>query len=544
MMLTRSYRSQESLVRYWAMQAVELCYAIDDVAATNLVEHVPPVLETIRSMEAERRIMLVGGEGSGKSSILASLASCPLMAQVPMEGPCLRWRFRNDGGSVAHSRFIPLEHLEGLELVDTRSCASAETMEALRALLPGTDVLIAVVDGRDLESSPVWELLAMPEAAAIESCLFAVTYANSPQVSDNLRELCRERLRRRLPIYCINPAAEQVMEVFRERVQDALNAPSCLRAAIRQVSEASVDLMYKQGSALKSLEATDRTSSSFLRHIEDEIDNFLARQRSGLPRLLEAYMEVARRPLPRLLRRLRWVYGWVFSPVTILRLELLGSGCELFLYRHLREDVLRFQMDSDRQFTLSCAGHWKSARPRMIKELSCDIGEFPEEVLSQELARLRDRLGCELHVPFAREQMRLRMGKLFTARSGWMRNCLAFICLFLFFAGLLGLLGQDLPAVALASVSVLLWLFATLAHLIAGRRIRRGIEELGQLLENSIRMTLQESIGYLVTSRVTAYRRLYALPRRKVDELQRELKPLQEQHQNLIRQIRAAAMLR
>ncbi len=543
-MLTRSYRSQESLVRYWAMQAVELCYAIDDVAATQLAEHVPPVLEAIRAMEAERRIMVVGGEGCGKSSILASLAGCPLMAQLPVQGPCVRWRFRNGGGSVEHSRFMPLEHLEGLELVDSRSCASEENAAALRALMPGTDVLIAVIDGRNPEASPVWELLSTPEAAAIEASMLAVTYANSPQLSDTLRELCRERLGRRLPIYCINPTSETTMAVFCERVQDALNSPSGLRAAIKLVSDASVDLMYKQGSALKALEATDRTSSSFLRHIEEEIDNFLARQRSGLPRLLEAYMEVARHALPRLQRRLRWVYGWVFSPVTILRLELLGSGCELFLYRHLRDEVLRFQMDSDRQFILSCAGHWKSARPRMIKELSCDIGEFPEEQLSHELAGLRDRLGCELHVPFAREQMRLRMGKLFTARSGWMRNCLAFICLFLFFAGMLGLLGQDMPAAALAAVSVFIWLLATVAHLVAGSRIRRGIEELGKLLENSVRMTLQESVGYLVTSRVTAYRRLYALPRRKVAELQRLLKPLQEHHQNMIRQIRAASMMR
>ncbi len=543
-MLTRSYRSQESLVRYWAMQAVELCYGIDDVAATKLAEHVAPVLDAIHAMEAERRVLVVGGEGCGKSSIIASLAACPLMAAVPIDGPYVRWRFRHSGGTSEHSRFIPMEQLEGLELVDSRSCASAENAGALRALMPGTDVLIAVLDGRNPEASPVWELLASPEAAAVGSCMLAVTFEGTPQVSDALRDLCRERLRRRLPIYCVNPTSESAMEVFCECVQDALNAPSGLRAAIRRVSDASVDLMYKQGSALKSLEATDRTSSSFLRHIEEEIDNFLARQRAGLPRLMDSYMEAARRALPRLLRRLRWVYGWVFSPVTILRLELLGSGCELFCYRHLRDEVLRFQMDSDRQFILSCAGHWKSARPRMLKELSCDIGEFPEEVLSQELARLRDRLGCELHVPFAREQMRLRMGKLFTARSGWMRNCLAFICLFLFFAGLLGLLGQDMPAAALAGVSVFIWLMATIGHLVAGRRIRRGVEELGKLLENSVRMTLHESIGYLVTSRVTAYRRLYALPRRKVDELQRLLQPLQEHHQNLIRQIRAAAMMR
>ncbi len=543
-MLTRSYRSQESLVKYWAMQAVELCYAIDDVAMTTLTEYTAPVLETMGSMESERRVMIIGGEACGKSSLLAGLAGCPLMAQVPLEQPFVRWRFRNQNGSAEHSRFIPLEQLEGLELVDTRSCASAEHAEALRSLMPGTDVLIAVVDGRKPEASPVWELLASPEARAVEATLIAVTFANSPQVSDTLRELCQSRLERSLPVYCVNPASAAAMEVFTERVQDALDSPSALRAAIRSVVDAAVDLMYKQGSALKLLEATDRTRSSFLRHIEEEIDNFLTRQRAGLPRLMEYYVEASRRALPRLLRRLRWVYGWVFSPVTILRLELLGSGCELFYYRNLRDDVLRLQMDSDRHFIVSCAAHWKSARPRMQKDLGCDIGEFPEETLSLELARLREALGRELHAPFSREQLRLRMGHLFTARSGWMRACLAFICLFLFFAGMLGLLGHDLPAAALACVAVGLWLLASVAHWVAGRRIRRGIEGLGTLLENAVRVTLTESVERLVVSRVAAYRRLYALPRRKVDELEVLLKPLQEHHQNIIRQIRAAAVVR
>ncbi len=543
-MLTRSYRSQESLVKYWATQAVELCYAIDDVAMTTLSEFVAPVLGAIRTMEAERRVMIVGGDACGKSSLLAGLADCPLMAQVPLKEACVRWRFRNSGGSAEHSRFVPLEQLEGLEFVDTRSCASAETAEALRALMPGTDVLIAVVDGRNAEASPVWELLASQEAAAIEATLIAVTFANSPQVSDTLRELCQSRLGRSLPVYCINPASSAAMEVFTERVQDALDSPTGLRAAIRRVVDAAVDLMYKQGSALKLLEATDRTRSSFLRRIEEEIENFLTRQRSGLPRLMEYYTEAAHRALPRLLRRLRWVYGWVFSPVTILRLELLGSGCELFYYRNMRDDVLRLQMDSDRHFLVSCAAHWKSARPRMQKDLGCDIGEFPEETLALELARLREALGRELHAPFSREQLRSKLGQLFVARSGWMRACLTFICLFLFFAGMLGLLGQDIPAAALACVAIFIWVLASIGHLVAGRRIRRAIEELGGVLESAVRVTLTESVERLVVSRVAAYRRLYALPRRKVDELEVLLKPLQEHHQNLIRQIRAAAVVR
>ncbi len=543
-MLTRGYRSQESLVKYWAMQAVELCHAIDDVSMTTLVEHTGGVLEAIAAMERERRVVLVGGESCGKSTLLAALADCPLMARAPKAAPCVRWRFRNDGGSAQYSRFVPLQQMEGLEFVDCASCAPAENAAAQRAFLPGADVLIAVVDGRKPADSPAWELLASAEAASVGAVMIAVTFANSPQVSEQLRELCQERLERSLPVYCVNPASASAMEAFTERVQDALNAPTGLRADIRRVVDASVDLMYKQGSALKTLEAKDRTNSGFIRRIEEEIDYFLSRQQANLPRHIELYADASRQALPRLLRRLRWVYGWVFSPVTILRLELLGSGCELFYYHNLREDVLRLQADSDRHFLVSCAGHWKSARPRMQQELGCDIGEFPEETLALELAELRTRLGHELHAPFAREQVRLKLGELFNARSGWMRACLTFICLFLFFAGLIGLLGQDAPAALLACVAMLIWFGATIAHLVAGRRIRRAIEELGRVVENAVRVTLTESVSRVVTSRVAAYRRLYAMPRRKVDELEVLLTPLQEHHQNLIRQIRAAAVVR
>ncbi len=543
-MLTRSYRGQESLVRYWTMQAVELCYAIDDVASTSLTEYVPPVLDAIRAMEEERRLMVIGAAGCGKSSLLAGLSGCPLMAQVPLEAPFVRWRFRNDGGSAECSRFLPAEQLDGLELVDTASCAEPAVAEALRALMPGVDVVVAVLDGRHPEDSPVWELLASPEGAAVEAVVLAVTFAHGPEVSEKVRELCRERLGRNLPVYGITPTSASAMETFCQRVQEALDSPSGLRAAIRNVVDAGVDLMYKQGSALKKLEATDRTNSSFLRQIEDEIDNFLTHQRADLPRRMDSYSEAVRRARPRLLRRLRWVFGWVFSPVTILRLELLGTGCELFYYRHMREEVLRFQQDSDRQFVLSCSAHWKSARPRMQRELSCDIGDFPEDKLTSELTRLRELLGRELYTPFAREQLRHRFSRLFAARSGWMRASLAFICLFLIFAGLLGLLGQDMPAAALGGVALLIWFFASLAHLVASRRIRRSIDELGQLLDTSACMTLRESVERLITSRMAAYRRLYALPRRKVDELERLLKPLQEHHMNIIRQLRASAAAR
>ncbi len=540
MVLKRGYRMQESLARYWAGMAVELCHDID---AASLEEHVAPVDEALHAMATDRRLVVIGAAQCGKSALLAGVAGCPLVTQVPMDGHFVRWRFRNTTGEFAHSRFVPLESLAGLELIDSQDCGRPEVAEALRPLLPGADVVLAVLDARRVEESPVWELLALlPESA---SCVLAVTFTDkisadaALELKGTLRELCSRRLGRVLPQYFISPAAEQAMEVFTERVQEAMDGSSGLRAAIRNVVETSLNLMGKQWTVLNRRDGLARRVSGFLAGIEREIDSFLSHQLASLPRQVQLYTEASSRALPRLLKRLRRVFGWMFSPVTILRLELLGGGCEKFYYRSMRDEVLRLQEESDRQFVLSCASHWKSVRPRMTATLDCEIGDFPAELLALELGKLRDRLGRELYTPFTRLQLRHQFSDLFTACAGWMRTSLAFCCLFLTCAGMLGAIGQDIPALAMVGLAVLIWLGATLAHGVANRRICRMVGAQGGSLEEAVQGMLGEAEERLVLSRVAAYRRLYTAPRRKVAQHEDTLKPLQARHTEIYRQLHA-----
>ncbi len=528
-------------MRHWDLEAVKLCEAIGDVSVGETAEAVEQVQDALRTMARERRVMLVGAAGSGKPSLLAALAGAPLMAQVPLDEPYVRWRYRNEDGDAANSRFIAASELEGLEFVDTRACNDPAVQEALPALLGGTDVLVAVIDGRAPAASPVWALLASEAVSSARSAMLAVTFAGGPQTSELLREMCREKLGRSLPVYCVNPASDAAMGAFRERVQDALDAPDALRADIRAAMDAGDRLLRKLGSALMHFDAVFRSNSGFLRRLDAEIDEILKFHSRQVPQYMGLYEEATGHALPRLQRRLGRALGWFFSPVVILRLELLGAGAEHSYYRGLRDDVLRLQQDSDQHFLFTCASHWKKVRPMMLKELASDIGEFPEEELAQDLAELRERLGRELYAPFAQGQLRHRFAKLFNARAPWMRACLAFICLFFFLAGTLGVLGHDLPALALVAVSLLIWLGASIAHLVASRRIRSDIADCGLELEAALRASLTESVEQLVISRVTAYRRLYTMPRCKVAELEAELQPRQKEHQNILRQLRAVA---
>lgn len=543
-MLKRCHRYQESLVRYWARQAVFLCDDIDD---ESLQEHVKPLEEAIRAMERERRVLFFGGKGCGKSALLSKVAGCPAMAKLTLEGTHVRWRFRCDDGDAAASRFLPDENLEGLELVDTQACDVPDAAEALRSLLPGSDVAVAVVDGRRYAESPVWDIIGSLPEGAVGTVMIALTFTDSLSaeatlaLSAAIREFCHTRFGSVLPAYAVSPASDAAVESFTTRVQEALAAPGAVRAAIRRVLAAGVDLMYKQGSVLKTRENVARTDSGFLAGIEQEIDNFLSHQMLGLQPCRDAYADSVRRSCPRLLRRLRWTFGWTLSPVTLLRLELLGAGTEKVFYHLIRSDVSAMQQESDQRFCLSCSGHWRSVRPRMKQTLECEIGDFPEEALSQELDQLRSRLEREMHLPFREERFRASLSESFKQRAGWMRGFIVACCVLLTLAGLLGFLGQDVLGIGCVALAVFVWTVGTVAHLVTFTHLRQEIEQKAEALHASTHGMLGQAVESLIVSRVAAYRRLYTVPRRKVAEHEATLKPLQERHGEIFRQLRGAA---
>lgn len=543
-MLKRCYRTQESLVRYWAQQAVELCSDIDD---PGLAEPIEPVLQAVAELKRPRRVVFIGGARCGKSSLLAHVIGSSVPAGIELDAPYVRWRFRCDDGDASSSRFLPLEHLEGLEIVDTADCAKPTVREALRELLPGTDVVIAVVDARSPQQSPVWELLAEVPETEVAACMVALTFTDTMpaaaalELNDTLRAVIRERLSRGLPVYQVCPTSEQGVEVFTARVQDALGVQGGVRSAVRRAVNAAVDLMYKQGSVLKVRGDVARTDSGFLAGIDQEIDNFLAHQMLGIPACAANYADAVRRASLPLGRRLRRIFGYFLSPVTLLRLELMGAGAEEFFYARIREDVLGLQSDSDSQFIHACSLHWKHVRPRMKKNLECEIGDFPETDIGTELERLRSGLAHDLHEPFNRQQVRSDLGQFFKSQLGWMRAFVVLVCFLLTLAGVLGLLGQDVMALGALLMGGVVWLLGSLTHLIVSRHMRSLAKHAESLIAHRMDGIMQSLVKGVVISRVSAYRRLYTVPRRKVAEHEATLQPLMDRHSEVYRQLRAAA---
>ena len=544
-MLSRSFRSEESRARYWAQQAVELCSEIEDESLNEFVE---PVLQAEKALNRDRRIIVFGGAQCGKSSLLSAIGGTPLPARIPPEGDYVCWRYRSQDGDARASRFVPLENLEGLELVDTANCADASVAASVRRLLSGADVIIAVADCRNAETSPVWELLAELPEEQHSACLLAVTFTDkivadaALELKEKLREFCRERVGRTIPLYFVNPTAgPEAMESFVLCVQETLAAPGGVRRSIRHLVECGKELVRKQGSVLGARDRVARTDSGFLAGIEQEIDYFLTRQREGVQSCLDAYSEAAMRALPTMVQALRAALGWILSPVTLIRLESYAISSEKFFYRTLRSEILTQQETSDANFVLSCMKHWQSVRPRMKKTLECDIGEFPADALAADLQELRVRMGRELYKPFSQMKLRTEYGRVFQGQVWWMSICCAGICLLLVLAGCFGALGLDFLAWVALAMSLLVWLGGSLVHILVARGICRDVVlhslDLQELLKSSIR----EAIENLLVSRVSAYRLLYTAPREKVARQEANLKPLQQQQKEINMQLNAAA---
>lgn len=544
-MVSRSFRAEESRARYWAQKAVELCSEIDDESLNELIV---PIQNAEQALNRDRRIMVIGGQKCGKSSLLAAVAGCPLVASVPLTGDYVCWRYRAADGDSTASRFIVQEQLEGLELVDTADCAVESVAETIRRLMKGADVVIAVVDARSAEASPVWSVLASLPEERRPACLVALSYADTlsageeQSLKERLKEHSRTYTGTPLPLYSVSPhRGASAMETFLLRVQEALDGPNGVRSAIRHLVECGKELVRRQGSVLVAREHAARTNSGFLAGIEQEIDSFLERQRSGVSQCVESYSEAAMQALPTTLQKLRLALGWVFSPVTLLRMEGFGVGTEKFYYRTLRDEILTRQEDSDMSFVLSCMGHWQSVRPRMKKSLECEIGEFPAEELRNELEELRMRMGRSLYAPFTALKLRTAYSKVFQSNVWWMSLCCALICFLLFVAGVLGGLGLDFLALGVLALAGGVWVLGTIAHLIIAHTICREISLLSLTLQEELKRTVGEAIENLLVCRVAAYRRLYTAPREKVAYQESTLKPLQQQQKDINMQLNAAA---
>lgn len=544
-MLKRSYRVQESLVRYWAQQAREMYAIIGDDEMQPLLEAVE---QSLASMEGDRRIIVMGGADCGKTSLLSYISGLPVIrGGRQQESPYLRWRYGNNDGDAARSRFLPLPELKGIEFVDTGDCSEPEVQEELLRLLPGSDAAIVVADARQGGASPAWEVLQQLPINAVANVLVALTFTDhigaeaALDLAARIREMCRQHLRLVVLVCSVNPTSEQGVETFLTRVQETLDSPEGARRAIRNTLEATGRLMTRQSGIINARTAAMRDETGFLSGIESEIDTFLAHQLDGVEGCAQDYASVPLGVLPKLQRKLRRSFGYVLSPLCLMQLEDMGAGAESSYYRLVCKEIMERQRESDSRFTASCQAHWRSVRPRMKQAIECEINDFPQDVLEAELNRLRRQLEHELYQPFNRLRIRSALDNAFSDQVGWMHTAHMLLCICLVLAGLLGFLGLDTLALCALGAVLVVWVLGAVKHAAVLRRLSGGLEREARTLDSVVQDEMPKLVRELVVSRVGAYRSLYAVASQRVSEYVERLQPLQERHNAILRELRTTA---
>ena len=544
-MLKRSYRVQESLVRYWAQQAQEMYGVIGDDSMQPQLEAVE---QALAAMQGDRRVIVMGGAGCGKTSLLSYVSGLPVMRGGKRSAsPYLRWRYGNDDGDTRHSCFLPLPELQGIEFVDTGDCAEEEVQQELLSLLPGSDAAVVVVDARSGGESPAWDVLQQLPVNGVANVLVALTFTDkipaqeALELSARIREMCREKLRLVVMVCNVCPTSDQGVEMFVTRVQETLDSPEGARRAIRNALEATGRLMTRQSGIINARTAAMKDESGFLSGIESEINTFLSHQLDGVDECAADFSSVPLSVLPQLKRMLRRSFGSFLSPVALLQLEDMGAGAESSYYRLVCKAIMDRQRQSDERFVASCQAHWRSVRPRMKEAIECEISDFPQDVLEAELNRLRRQLEHELYQPFTRLRIRTALDSAFTEHVGWMHAAHVLLCLCLVLAGVLGYLGMTTPALWAMCGVLAVWGAGALLHRGALRRLNEEFTREAKGLDSAMQGEMPRLVRELVVSRVGAYRSLYAVASARVREYVEKLRPLQERHNAILRELRTTA---
>lgn len=544
-MIRRNFRRTENIVRYWTGRALELCRKIDhdEPSAAR-----PGVLGALDKLDRPRRIVLIGESGCGKSSFAAGILGQPCMAAHKFEGPFLRWRSRCDDDDAERSAFLPTHQLDGLEVVDTAGVDREGQLEALDPLLASADILIAVMGGDNPWSPATWKLLSHLPDGSRAVRVVALTHCDrrSPEdvmgIKTQIRELSVKRLGIELPLYQVSPGGHvqgSGMDVFCERIQDALDAHELLRADIRALYATTVSLMDEQASILRRRDQMLRTDSGFLTNIDAEIDSFQLRQAESIPAQVQALGHIAHSLVPRLCTLMLANMGRLVTPGRILRMERIGEWVDEHYYNLVRKEIEKRQEAEDRAFLFACRENWDQVRPRMKQKLESDIGDFPEKALGDDLLALRKELGRLIYKPLNKMGIKTFVSDIGKEQTAWMERIVYLVLLFVIIGGVIGTLGHSFMGLASLGAAAVIWLIGCAILQWEKARVRRRIVDFSEPLQLLVAGCLEEPMRQLLVSRVSAYRKLYTKPRLKVARNAEQLAPLLREHGEIYRALRS-----
>lgn len=536
-MLHRRHHPLSSFVESSSRQCLELAVLIKDDALDALTA---PLLEISSRLNNERRILIIGDALSGKSTILANLVQVPVIAKRYSADAFTRWRYRPDSGEVSCSCFVPVPQLEGIELIDTKPLSNLPMRAAVLSILPSVDICICVVDARKLEDSSIWAFLKEAQDCMSCSVVMALTYADHMPVEAVLslrhsaQKFARDSFARDIPVFPLDsPADSPAFEDFLSALQSLMDSARVAGRDLKEAGQLCANLIHSFGAAIASREKAIQSERMLLAEVDREIDGFLEGQLRSLGDLLTSYQDVFDAKLPYILDRLCRNIGFCFTPAKLLSRESLASRTEMYYFDLVLDEIVSRHIDLDVQFILACETHWKEVAPRMKHAMSCEIGVFDAGNLELELAQVRQRTGKYLHEAVLCEKLRPALSKIFQRALDWMMPSFVAICLALIVASIIGFMGYTLLAFYFVALAFLLWLMASCAQWVELKYLRCRVTKVVNNIAPSLNSALVGALRHMVVARVSAYRSLYSVPRRLLEDQEKALKDIKKMHHDL-----------
>ncbi len=540
-MLSLAYRSQKSLINHLAGQALALSR---EIAESSLVEHENTLSQALKVLTHNRRVLLLGRENSGKSTLLSALINEPLIPKVISRERVIRWRTTACEPESSPARYLMRDDLASLEFIDTTDHLLTGVVERLPELVAQSDIAIAVVNSRDLEDADFWIMLR--DLLALETrCQFAIvpTHIDTLDAKQTLRlkgaiqDGIHDYVKTPIPYFPLDTREESdELTRLNAYIQEILDGEQGMHRDLVEASNACQALLQKQANVLQSRQAARSADTGFLRSVDEEINRFQERQLAGVEPLIESYVNDLQEISEDIEDELSGYFGSLFIPSDLLVYERVAPEIEAEYYLQLNAALLERQKDSDQQFLLACKSHWTSVEERMRETLHCNISSFQSGKLLHELAELHRQLFHTVYETLQQNQFRHKLHSMLTPLIAKIYPLFILICLMTAVAGGLGFYEYHFFGLLCIIAAGFFWLLASLVQQLNIRATSRALKALLIEVNHSISQPLASALAELVLSRVAAYRQLYKEPRELLVEQEKKLIPLMQEQRKLYQQ--------
>ena len=547
-MLKQGQYALSYYIRNVAECALDFSYKLgrgQQMAAGEELQH---LLEAAERLPA---VAVIGDPRAGKSSVLDLLINPgrDTFAKMSRCEPVLWWRFdANSHGevpSVASTAYYPHPLLRNIELVDTYIEDFDKQGDLLKKALERVDVILVVLPAtiqvRSQES--LWAFISSLPVDYYDRMIIVLTHADEcsfnqiEELKTELREFCRNSLGVTLAIYYVYSGGNHIgngAEVLVKKIDRVLALRLASMGWNRRIVEATQALLKEQNDVLNKQRSLLRIDAGVLARIDSVVMSLGRQVFSDLPKRLETMADMIQAEVPVLVQRSAYELGKILSINRVLWLSRVPSLLEWWFSRRIARIVEERQEIYNRGFLHACRRQWnEEVRPRVIN--LCDIGEFPEEQLANDLNLSRARLGKAVADILRQFKLRSILRQEFNAQKKWMKRQLYVVLLLITAGGILGGLGESLAGFALVGCAALIWCLTSLALVFVKIKFARKLEKDLDDFRKVVMQELAEPLRLATIGGVWDYQKLYVDIHRQATVNAQQIQPLIDEYHSLYR---------